>query len=145
VALTTAAIALIAFAPGAGAQVKPKKGTYKGGTSQTTVEKTARQIEFKVKGRRITLMKEPVVRLSLCLSPPIFTLEDTPKARITGSGAFKYVRTFVGSRFHRIRGRFVDEKTIEGTATYFFQGTDLCTGGKVVVEFRASKGKKKKK
>jgi hypothetical protein len=137
-----ASIVLLTGAPRAEAQA-PKKGTFSGGTRQTTVSKMARQIQFKVKGRRITLTKEPVLRRSLCLSPPVFTIDGIPQARVRGSGAFKYVRTFVGSRFHRITGRFLDSKTIEGTAVYFFQGTDLCTEGKVQVRFRATRGKKK--
>jgi hypothetical protein len=74
----------------------------------------------------------------------LFTIDGTPQARVRGGGSFKYVRTFVGSRFHRISGRFVNPKTIEGTAVYFFQGADLCTAGRVEVQYRATRGKKKK-
>jgi hypothetical protein len=143
VALAGLLIALSVTAPSAEAQA-PKKGTFRGVTKQTTVAKTARQLEFRVKGRRITLNKEPVLRRSLCLSPPVFTLEGTPRTRVRGGGSFSYVRTFVGSRFHRITGRFVDSKTIEGTALYFFQGTDLCSEGRVQVRFRASSRKKRR-
>lgn len=144
-ALATLLVLLVLLAGALRAEAQaPRKGTFAGGTRQTTVSKMARQIEFKVKGRRITLTKEPVLRRSLCLSPPVFTIDGIPQARVRGGGAFKYVRTFVGSRFHRITGRFLDSKTIEGTAVYFFQGTDLCTEGKVQVKFRATRGKKRK-
>jgi hypothetical protein len=123
------------------ASVQPRKGTYKGKTSQTSVEAAFRKIEFKVKGRRITLITEPVIRHGFCLSPPVFVEKGAPPVRkkISRNGSFTFERTFEGSRFNRIKGRFVDEKTIEGTARYYFldSASGQCVAGKVTPTFRA--------
>jgi hypothetical protein len=72
VLLTGAASSFGAIEPREDAAVQPRKGTYKGKTSQVSVEPAFRRITFKVKGRRITLTTEPVIRRGFCLSPPVF-------------------------------------------------------------------------
>jgi hypothetical protein len=123
------------------ASVQPRKGTYKGKTSQTSVEARFRQIRLKVTGRRITLITEPVIRHGFCLSPPVFVEEGEPAVtkRISGNGSFAFERTFEGSRMNLIRGTFVDEKTIEGRIRYFFpdSASGQCLAGKETPTFRA--------
>jgi hypothetical protein len=125
------------------AAVTPLKGKYKGKTSQVSVAGSFRRIRFTVKGRRITLTTEPVIRHGDCLSPPVFIEEGGPPVtkRISSNGSFSFERTFEGSRFHRINGTFVDERTIEGTARYFFfaSASGLCAAGKEQPRFTASR------
>jgi hypothetical protein len=125
------------------AAVQPKGGKYNGKTSQVSVEAAFRKIAFKVKGRKITLTIEPVVRHGLCLSPPVFIEEGAPPVtkKISGNGSFSFERTFEGSRFNRISGTFVDEKTIEGTIRYFFpdSASGQCVAGKETPRFRAKR------
>jgi hypothetical protein len=127
-----------------GAAVQPKNGTYKGSTQQPTVVKAQRGIEFKVKGRRIILTKEPLVALGACVTPPTFIEEpgQTVKSRISGGGTFSFTRTFLGSKFDKISGRFDSETRIEGEATYHFPSSATCEGGKTTTTFKASLGKK---
>jgi hypothetical protein len=123
------------------AAVQPRKGTYKGKTSQASVEAPFRQIAFKVKGKRITLTVEPVIRHDFCLSPPVFVEEGGPAVtkKISANGSFSFDRTFEGSRINRIRGTFVDDRTIEGTARYFFpdSASGQCAAGKETPRFTA--------
>jgi hypothetical protein len=123
------------------AAVQPRKGTYKGKTSQASVEAPFRQIAFKVKGKRITLTVEPVIRHGFCLSPPVFVEEGAPPVtkKISGNGSFSFDRTFEGSRINRIRGTFVDDRTIEGAARYFFpdSASGQCAAGKETPRFTA--------
>jgi hypothetical protein len=123
------------------AAVQPRKGTYKGKTSQVSVEAPFRQIAFKVKGKRITLTVEPVIRHDFCLSPPVFVEEGAPPVtkKISANGSFSFDRTFEGSRINRIRGTFVDDRTIEGTARYFFpdSASGQCAAGKETPRFTA--------
>jgi hypothetical protein len=123
------------------AAVQPRKGTYKGKTSQASVEAPFRQIAFKVKGKRITLTIEPVIRHDFCLSPPVFVEEGAPPVtkKISANGSFSFDRTFEGSRINRIRGTFVDDRTIEGTARYFFpeSASGQCAAGKETPRFTA--------
>jgi hypothetical protein len=123
------------------AAVQPRGGKYNGKTSQESVEAAFRKIAFKVKGRKITLTTEPVVRHGSCLSPPVFIEEGASPVtkKISGNGSFSFERTFEGSQFNRISGRFVDEKTIEGTARYHFpdSASGQCVAGKATPSFRA--------
>jgi hypothetical protein len=125
------------------ASVQPRKGTYKGKTSQVSVEAPFRQIAFKVKGKRITLTVEPVLRHGFCLSPPVFVEQGGPAVtkKISGNGSFAFERTFEGSRMNLIRGTFVDEKTIEGRIRYFFpdSASGQCVAGKETPRFTATR------
>jgi hypothetical protein len=125
------------------AAVQPLKGTYKGKTSQASVEAPFRQIAFKVKGKRITLTVEPVIRHGFCLSPPVFIEEGAPPVtkKISRNGSFSFDRTFEGSKINRIKGTFVDDRTIEGTARYFFpdSASGQCVAGKEAPTFRAKR------
>jgi hypothetical protein len=125
------------------AAVTPMKGKYKGKTSQVSVAGSFRRIRFTVKGRRISLTTEPVIRHGDCLSAPVFIEGGSPPVtkRINSNGTFSFERTFEGSRFHRIKGTFVDERTIEGTARYFFfaSASGLCAAGKEQPRFTASR------
>jgi hypothetical protein len=125
------------------AAVQPKGGKYNGKTAQASVEAPFRKIAFRVKGRRITLTTEPVIRHGFCLSPPVFIEEGAPPVtkRISANGTFSFERTFEGSRFNRIRGRFVDEKTIEGTVRMYFpdSASGQCVAGKETPSFRAKR------
>jgi hypothetical protein len=128
-----------ALEPREDAAVQPRKGTYKGKTSQVSVEAPFRRIAFKVKGKRITLTVEPVIRHGFCLSPPVFVEEGAPPVtkKISANGSFAFDRTFEGSRINRIRGTFVDDRTIEGTARYFFptSASGQCVAGKETPRF----------
>jgi hypothetical protein len=151
VLLCCAAVALTAVAaPSLGAPVaedsaavQPRKGTYKGKTSQASVEAPFRQIAFKVTGKRITLTVEPVIRHGFCLSPPVFVEQGEPAVtkKISGNGSFAFERTFEGSRMNLIRGTFVDEKTIEGRIRYFFpdSASGQCVAGKETPRFTATR------
>jgi hypothetical protein len=123
------------------AAVQPRKGTFKGKTSQVSVAGSHRRIAFKVRGRRITLTTEPVVRNGFCLSPPVFVEEGGPAVtkKISRNGSFSFERTFEGSKTNRIRGTFVDEGTIEGTIRYFFpqSASGQCAAGRVTPTFTA--------
>jgi hypothetical protein len=125
------------------AAVQPRKGTYKGKTSQVAVEGAFRKIAFKVNGRRITLTTEPVIRHGFCLSPPVFIEEGAPPVtkKISRNGSFSFERTFEGSRFNRIKGTFVDDRTIEGTIRYYFpdSASGQCVAGKVTPTFEAKR------
>lgn len=125
------------------AAVQPRNGKYKGKTSQSSVEGAFRKIAFKVKGKRITLTTEPVIRHGFCLSPPVFIEEGAPPVtkKISGNGSFAFDRTFEGSRINRIKGAFVDDKTIEGTARYFFpdSASGQCVAGKETPTFKATR------
>jgi hypothetical protein len=141
VSLTVLAGPSFGEAPVRDAAVQPRKGTYKGKTSQASVEAPFRQIAFKVKGKRITLTVEPVIRHDFCLSPPVFVEEGAPPVtkKISANGSFSFDRTFEGSRINRIRGTFVDDRTIEGTARYFFpdSASGQCAAGKETPRFTA--------
>jgi hypothetical protein len=132
-----------ALEPREAAAVQPRKGTYKGRTSQVSVQGSFRQIRFKVKGNLIKLVTEPVVRHGFCLSPPVFIEEGGPAVtkKISANGSFSFERTFEGSRFNRIRGTFVDEKTIEGTIRYYFpdSASGQCVAGKETPRFTAER------
>ncbi len=144
-AVTLTALAGPSFgeAPVPNAVVQPKGGKYSGKTSQVSVEAPFRNIAFRVKGRRITLTTEPVIRHGLCLSPPVFVEEGEPAVtkKISANGSFSFERTFEGSRFNRITGRFIDEKTIEGTARYYFpdSASGQCAAGKETPSFTAKR------
>jgi hypothetical protein len=121
--------------------VDPKDGKYKGATQQETVVKSERSIEFKVKGRRITLTKEPAVALGSCVTPPTFLPEpgDTVHSKISGRGTFSFTHTFLGSRIDKIEGRFVSDSRIEGEALYYFHSSATCDGGKTTTTFKAKR------
>jgi hypothetical protein len=121
--------------------VDPKDGKYTGFTQQQAVVKSERKLEFKVKGRRITLTKEPLVAFGSCVTPPTFLPEpgDRIRTKISGSGAFSFTHTFLGSRIDRIRGRFVGDSRIEGEVLYYFHASATCGGGKTKTTFRAKR------
>jgi hypothetical protein len=132
--------ALLVFASGpagAGTGVTVKSGSYSGKTRQEAVKGSFRKVQFTVRKGKVTLTGEPVVAKGLCLSTPVFTLDGTPKTKLSRSGAFTFTKTFVGSKFDRISGRFVSPTEVEGFVTYHFQAQDLCSGGKVKVRFSA--------
>jgi len=138
-----AALTLALAGPGIAAPVAPKKGTYKGKTSQRSVNASFRQIEFKVNGKRtrITLTVEPVVARNFCVSAPVFLAEGSSVSTKLRRGRFAFTETFVGSKFHRIAGRFVAPDEIEGEATYWFAESDagLCGAGSTTTKFSAEK------
>jgi hypothetical protein len=122
-----------------------RSGTYKGKTVQESVSDDARRLELRVKKGRVTLVTEPVIRRSFCLSLPVFTLDgEQPTKPLSGRGAFAFTRTFLGTKIDKIEGRFVTEKKIEGTAVYNFDATDQCDAGVQKVKFTVTSGKKKK-
>jgi hypothetical protein len=125
------------------AVAKPRSGNYKGTTTQQSVVASARRITFRVKSRRITLTTEPVVRRDFCLTPPVFIEEEgqVVTKKISRNGTFSFERTFVGQKVNRIRGTFVDDHTIEGTATYHFpaSASGQCSAGKESPRFTAER------
>jgi hypothetical protein len=130
--------------------IKPKKGEYKGNTSQERVVKSARTIVLKVSGKKnkISLTQEPAVARNQCIAAPVFLLDvDRVTTKLGKGGKFKFTRTFIGSKIDRISGRFVSQDTIEGEALYNFRESDsgLCGAGSTKVKFDATSKKKKKK
>lgn len=144
-----AALALLLVPATAGGQsVSPKKGAYSGSTQQTDVLQSARKIEFKVKGTRISLTTEPAVARDFCISAPVFLLDVTEvTAKLSKRGRFSFVSTFVGSKTNRITGAFDAKGNIEGEITYHFPDSDagLCSAGSTKTTFSANQGKKKGK
>jgi hypothetical protein len=128
---------LLILVPGAGAGVPHKDGRYSGATSQAAVTPSFRALQFTVKKGKVTLTGEPVVAKGLCLSTPVFTVDGTAKTRLSARGGFSFTRTFIGSKFDRISGRFVSPTEVEGFVVYHFQAQDLCAGGKTKVRFTA--------
>jgi hypothetical protein len=151
-ATLVSALALGALQPVAGAapqpgggtgKIEPRKGTYRGKTAQRSVARSARTIEFDLnrKGTRIELTVEPTVARDFCIAPPVFVVDgETASARLK-RGRFGFSRTFVGSRFDRIKGRFIAPEEIEGEAVYNFAGSDagLCAAGTTKVRFSAKR------
>ena len=137
-------LALVLFSSTAWGKVSHKNGSFSGATEQQTVSSGFRTIAFQVSKRNVTLTTEPTVAFGLCVSTSVFTIDGNPTARINGKGAFSFAHTHFGDEIDRIRGRFVSTTEIDGTATYFFGTTDLCTDGKTVTNFTASKGGKSK-
>jgi hypothetical protein len=141
IALAGAAVPSFAAPKDQDGKVQPRKGTFKGKTSQVSVEGPFRQIAFRVKGRMITLTIEPVVRHGFCVSPPVFVEEGGPAVtkKISRKGSFSFERTFEGSRINRITGTFVDDGRIEGTIRYFFpdSASGQCAAGKETPTFTA--------
>jgi hypothetical protein len=135
--------ALLLPPPAPAAPVQLEKGTYKGKTSQRSVETSFRGIEFKVNGKhtRITLTVEPVVARNFCVSSPVFLAEAATTSTKLRRGRFAFTETFVGSKFNRIAGRFVSPTEIEGEATYWFAESDagLCGAGSTTTRFSAEK------
>jgi hypothetical protein len=135
-----ATAASVGFGTGAAAKLAVKGGKYSGKTTQQAVAPAYRKLEFKVKKAKVTLTTEPTVARGLCLSTPVFTLGgETPKAKLNGRGAFSFTRTFIGSKFDRIKGHFVSPKEVEGIAIYHFFAQDLCSEGKTKVRWSASR------
>jgi hypothetical protein len=134
-------LAALSWLPGpAGAGVTVKSGSYSGRTTQVAVNPPFRRLQFRLsRKRKVTLTTEPTVAKGLCLSTPVFTLEGTPTKRLNSRGAFSFTRTFVGSKFDRISGRFVSPTEVEGFVVYHFQAQDLCAGGKIKVRFSAKR------
>jgi hypothetical protein len=139
-AVAVVGVGVVAGSAG-GAKVQPQKGKYSGATKQSNVLKSARGIAFKVKGKKITLTTEPTVARGFCVAPPVFLIDGKAvEAKIKG-GRFTFSRTFSGSKINKIKGTFIDEKSIEGELTYFFDASDagLCSAGKKVTKFAAKK------
>jgi hypothetical protein len=136
-----AAVAFGAFAvPSGAAPIAVKGGTYSGKTSQSSVASGFRNIKLKVKKGKVTLLTEPTVGRGDCFSTPRFTLGgETPRVKLSGRGVFSFTRTFIGSKFDRIKGRFVSDHQIEGTLVYWFADQDLCTDGKTRITFKAKR------
>jgi hypothetical protein len=124
--------------PGAAqAGVSHKDGQYNGATKQSSVNSPFNQIRFKVKKGKVTLTTEPTVARGLCLSFPVFTLDGNPTKKISKRGAFTFTHTYMGNKFDKISGRFVSSTEVEGFAIYHFPSQDLCSEGKVKVNFSA--------
>jgi hypothetical protein len=136
------AVPLIAFftlapLPGiAGAGTPVKSGQYNGKTSQQAVAPGFRQLQFKVKKGKVTLLTEPTVARDACLSTPVFTLDGSPTTKLK-KRSFTFSQTFIGNKFDKIHGTFVSSNKVEGYALYHFQGQDLCSEGKSKVNFTA--------
>ena len=135
-------LALIAFgaAGGPAGAATFKKGRYSGTTKQDRVEKTARTVELRVKGRKISLTGEPAVARGFCVSAPVFLLDkDRVTTKLKGGGGFSFSATFIGSKIDKIKGKVNAEGEIEGTALYHFRDSDsgLCSAGKSKVRFTA--------
>jgi hypothetical protein len=133
--------ALLIVAPGRGAAatgVQIKSGTYNGSTSQDAVSPGFRKIQFTVNKGRVTLTQEPVVARGVCVSAPVFTLDGSPRKKLSKRRAFTFTHNFVGKKFDKISGRFTSSNEIEGYAVYHFQAQDLCSAGSVKVNFTAS-------
>jgi len=121
--------------------VDPRDGRYSGATQQEAVAKAERRLEFRVKGRKIILTREPLVALGSCVTPPTFLPEpgDTARSKISGRGTFSFTRTFVGSKIDRIKGRFTSETNIQGEVLYHFHPSATCSGGKTKTTFKAKR------
>jgi hypothetical protein len=104
------------------------------------VSTSYRTFEFSLKKGKVTLKSEPVVANGLCVSAPVFTLEQTPRKKISKRGAFTFTHTFVGKKFDKISGRFVSPTEVQGYVIYHFQAQDLCAGGRARVNFTAKRG-----
>ncbi len=132
------AVLVLAPWPGvAGAGTPIKTGTYRGKTMQASVSSGYRTLQFTVKKGRVTLTTEPTVARGLCLSTPVFTLDGPVSKKLSGSRTFTFTHTFIGNKFDRIHGTFVSSDEIDGYAIYHFPQQDLCSAGKVKVDFTA--------
>jgi len=131
---------LLVIAPGPGAAGGApafKSGLYKGSTAQEAVTAGFRKLQFTLKKGRVKLTVEPVVARGLCLSTPVFTIDETPTKRLSNRGAFTFTHTYMGNKFDKISGRFTSPDEVEGFAVYHFPAQDLCSGGKAKVRFSA--------
>jgi hypothetical protein len=134
------ALVSVGVGSGAAATLAVKGGKYSGKTTQQTVSPAYRKLEFKVKKGKVTLTTEPTVARGACLSTPVFTLGgESPRVKLNARGAFSFTRTFIGSKFDRIKGHFVSPKEVEGIAIYHFFAQDLCSAGKTKVNWSASR------
>jgi hypothetical protein len=133
--------ALIVLAPGtAGAGTPIKRGTYAGKTDQDAVATGFRRLQFTVTKGKVTLTTEPIVARGLCLSTDVFTQDGTtPSKKIGRNRTFTLTQTFFGNKIDKIFGRFVSSTKIEGYVIYHFFAQDLCTEGKMKVNFSASR------
>ena len=140
-AAVLATLIVLASGPGAAeAGVQVKSGLYKGSTTQDTVSTGYRKLQFTVKKGKVTLTQEPVVAMGPCLSTPVFTLDSLPTKKLSKGGSFTFTHNYVGKKFDKISGRFVSPTKVEGFAVYHFQAQDLCSEGKVKVNFTAKHG-----
>jgi hypothetical protein len=122
----------------ADAGVAIKTGRYNGKTDQDAVSTSFRRIQFTVKKGKVTLITEPVVAREACVSSPVFTLDGSPSHKLGRNRSFSFTQTFLGSKIDTIHGRFVSPDEIEGYAIYHFAAQDLCSEGKVRVNFVAA-------
>jgi hypothetical protein len=67
----------------------------------------------------------------------VFTLDGSPTKKLSKRGAFTFSHTYMGNKFDKISGRFTSPTDVEGTAIYHFPAQDLCSEGKVKVNFTA--------
>ncbi|MDP9228475.1 MAG: hypothetical protein M3M99_05410 [Actinomycetota bacterium] len=146
VSATTAAVAVIALASvvgesGGAAPIAPKKGEYRGKTAQQAVASSARQIAFKLKGKKISLTAEPLVARNFCVSPPVFLLDVASVSTKFKGNRFKFTSTFIGSKMDKISGRFVSSTKIEGEVLYHFpeSASGLCGAGTTRISFSAKR------
>ena len=117
-----------------------RTGKYKGSTDQTAVASNFRTLQFQVKRSRVTLLAEPTVARQYCTSAPSFTIDgNTPSKRLSRNRTFTLTHTFLGNKFDKIHGRFVRSNRIQGYAIYHFNQQDLCSGGKMKVNFTANR------
>jgi len=115
----------------------PKSGTYKGKTDQDAIGAPFRIIKFTLKKGKVTLISEPTTAREACVSVPVFTLDGTPRKKLSRNRAFTFTRTFLGAKMDKIHGRWVSPTKVEGYALYNFPAQDLCSAGKTKVSFTA--------
>ena len=132
---------LLMLGPGsAGAGSAIRTGKYNGSTNQNAVASNFRTLQFRVTRSRVTLLTEPTVARQYCTSAPTFTIDgNTPSKRLSRNRTFTLTRTFIGNKFDKIHGRFVRSNRINGWAIYHFNQQALCSGGKVKVNFSATR------
>ena len=145
-AATLAAMLIVLVPAPAGAGTARKTGKYSGSTDQDAVASGFRKVEFTFKEGKVTLTTEPTVAFGYCLSTPVFTLDGaTPSKMIGNHRAFTLTHTFIGNKIDKIHGRWTSSTEVDGYALYHFAAQDLCSQGKVKVNFTATKGGKKPK
>jgi hypothetical protein len=136
-AMLAGLVALVQTPAFAEARLPFKSGTYNASTTQQAVSPQFRAFQFTLKKGKVTLTSEPVVANGVCVSAPVFTLDQTPRKKLSKRGAFTFTHTYLGNRFDKISGRFVSATEVQGFAIYHFQAQDLCAEAKIKVNFTA--------